>query len=129
MSAEFLDECLPVLSSTPAALAALLRDAPECWTAATDGPGTWSPYDVIGHLIHGEKADWIPRLTMILEQGESRAFDPFDREAQFRDSAAAQTAMSRHGARNPALAGSGFRGTAWLIAPFETGGSESIKSG
>jgi len=64
----------------------MLRDLPEAWTAATEGPGTWSPYVVIGHLIHGEKADWMPRLAIILEHGPSRPFDPFDREAQFRES-------------------------------------------
>lgn len=82
----FLEECLSVLTRTPATLDTLLRDLPEAWTLATEGPGTWSPYVIVGHLIHGEKADWIPRLTIILEHGESRAFDPFDREAQFRDS-------------------------------------------
>src|SRR5579872_4283496 len=86
MATPFLEECLPVLSRTPAALDTMLRGLPEGWTKATEGPGTWSPYDVIGHLIQGEKADWIPRLTIILEHGESRPFDPFDREAQFRDS-------------------------------------------
>jgi hypothetical protein len=85
MNAPFLEECLPVLTRTPATLDALLRDLPEAWTAATEGPGTWSPYDVVGHLIHGERADWMPRLAIILEHGPSRPFDPFDREAQFRD--------------------------------------------
>jgi hypothetical protein len=86
MSAPFLEECLSVLTRTPATLDALLRDLPEAWTEATEGPGTWSPYTVIGHLIHGEKTDWMPRLAIILEHGPSRPFDPFDREAQFRDS-------------------------------------------
>ena len=86
MSVAFLEECFSVLTRTPAAFNALLRDLPEAWTEATEGPGTWSPYVVIGHLLHGEKADWIPRLAIILEHGPSRPFDPFDREAQFRDS-------------------------------------------
>jgi hypothetical protein len=86
MSVPFLEESVAILTRTPAALNALLRDLPEAWTTATEGPGTWSPYTVIGHLIHGEKADWIPRLYIILEHGPARAFDPFDREAQFRDS-------------------------------------------
>lgn len=86
MSAAFLEEVLPVLTRTPPALDALLRNLPEAWTAATEGPGTWSPYVVIGHLIHGEKADWMPRLTIILEHGPSRPFDPVDRDAQFRES-------------------------------------------
>lgn len=86
MSAPFLEECLSVLKRTPATLDTLLRDLPEPWTAATEGPGTWSPYVVIGHLIHGERTDWMPRLAIILEHGASRPFDPFDREAQFRES-------------------------------------------
>ena len=86
MTAPFLDECLPILSRTPATFDALLRDLPQAWTHATEGPGTWSPYDVMGHLIHAEIADWMPRLAIILEHGPNRPFDPFDREAQFRDS-------------------------------------------
>jgi hypothetical protein len=86
MTTPFLEECLSVLTRTPATLDTLLRDLPEVWTAATEGPGTWSPYVVIGHLIHAERVDWMPRLAIILEHGPSRAFDPFDREAQFRES-------------------------------------------
>ena len=59
---------------------------PRDWIANNEGPETWSPYDVIGHLIHGERADWIPRARIILESGESRPFDPFDRLAQFEES-------------------------------------------
>ena len=86
MAVSFLEESLAVLTRTPATLDALLRGLPVEWTAATEGPGTWSPYVVIGHLIHGEKADWMPRVKMILEHGTSRAFDSFDREAQFVES-------------------------------------------
>lgn len=78
-----LHEALAVLTRTPAALDALLRDLPEAWTTATEGPDTWSPYDIVGHLIHGEHADWIPRAQRILQDGETRAFEPFDRFAQF----------------------------------------------
>ncbi len=81
-----LEESIAVLTRTPATLDALLRDLPDVWTMATEGPGTWSPYVVIGHLIHGERVDWMPRLAIILEHGVSRPFDPFDREAQFRES-------------------------------------------
>jgi len=59
---------------------------PAAWTDANEGPDTWSPFDVVGHLIQGERTDWIPRARMILEEGRSRAFEPFDRFAQFRDS-------------------------------------------
>ena len=59
--------------------------SPE-WTEATEGPDTWSPYVVVGHLIHGEKTDWIPRAQIILAQGANRRFTPYDRFAQFRES-------------------------------------------
>ena len=87
MPASFLTESIALLERTPATLNTLLRDLPTAWTDATEGPETWSPHTVIGHLIHGEHADWIPRLTIILEHGTARPFEPFDREAQFRDSA------------------------------------------
>lgn len=86
MTLPFVEECLAVLTRTPGALDELLRGLPEGWTTATEGPGTWSPYDVIGHLIHAEKVDWMVRLAIILEEGVRRPFDPFDRKAQFRDS-------------------------------------------
>lgn len=76
-------EALPVLRRTPAALRALLQDLPEAWITATDGPGTWSPFDVVGHLIHGERTDWMPRVDHILRHGDAVAFPAFDREAMF----------------------------------------------
>jgi len=82
----FLEECLAVLTRGPATFNALLRDLPEAWTTATEGPGAWSPYVVIGHLIHCERTDWMPRLAIILAHGPTRPFDPFDREAQFEQS-------------------------------------------
>ena len=81
-----LPEAIAVLSRTPATLRALLRDLPSGWTSNDEGPDTWSPYDVLGHLIHGEKADWIARAKTIREHGEARTFEPFDRFAQFRES-------------------------------------------
>lgn len=86
MSASFLNECLSVLTRTPAVLDALLRDLPEPMADATEGPGTWSPKLVLRHLIYGEKTDWMPRLSIILEHGVNRTFDPFDQEGPFRDS-------------------------------------------
>lgn len=86
MAEPFLEESLSVLTRTPATLDALLRGLPDSWVTATEGPGTWSPYVVVGHLIQGERADWMPRLAIILEHGENRPFDPFDREAQLRES-------------------------------------------
>jgi DinB superfamily len=77
------EEAVPVLSRTPAVLRTWLEDLPPCWTAATEGPGTWSPYDVVGHLIHGERTDWIPRAEHILRHGDAVPFPSFDREAMF----------------------------------------------
>ena len=74
-----------LLSRTPASLDALLRDLPDAWSLANEGEGTWSAYDVVGHLTHGERTDWIPRARRILEFGESKAFEPFDRWAQQRE--------------------------------------------
>ena len=72
---------IPVLERTPATLRALLAGLPSEWTDGTEGADTWSPYDVVGHLIHGERTDWIPRARIVLEQGANRRFDPFDRFA------------------------------------------------
>lgn len=81
-----LDQAKEVLRRTPATLNALLADLPNDWVMSNEGPDTWSPYDVIGHLIHGEETDWIPRTRIILEQGEARPFDRFDRIAMFEKS-------------------------------------------
>jgi hypothetical protein len=78
-----MDEAVAVLSHTPAALDALLRGLPDGWVAANEGGETWSPFDVVGHLIQGERTDWIARVKIILEHGEARPFDKFDRLAQF----------------------------------------------
>jgi hypothetical protein len=81
-----LDQTIAILSRTPASLNALLRDLPDTWTHQNEGGKTWSPYEIVGHLIHGELTDWMPRARIILEHGDSRAFDRFDRLAQERDS-------------------------------------------
>jgi hypothetical protein len=81
-----MDEAVAILSRTPAALDALLRGLPDGWIAANEGPETWSPFDVVGHLIHGDRADWLTRARIILEHGEARPFDSFDRLAQFNES-------------------------------------------
>jgi hypothetical protein len=77
---------IAVLERTPATLRALLDGLSPAWTDATEGPDTWSPYVVIGHLIHGERTDWIPRAQIIRAQGANRTFTPYDRFAQFRES-------------------------------------------
>jgi hypothetical protein len=74
-----LNDTVSLLARTPLALNALLRDLPDTWTLRNEGDKTWSAFDVVGHLIHGERADWVPRVKMILEFGETRAFEPFDR--------------------------------------------------
>jgi len=78
-----VEEAAAILARTPAALDALLRGLPDGWITSNEGGETWSPFDVIGHLIHGERTDWMPRVRIILEHGESRPFDKFDRFAQF----------------------------------------------
>ena len=78
-----LDLGLEVLTRTPATLKSMLGGLPSPWTSGTEGPDTWSPQDVLGHLIHGEETDWIPRVKIILEHGERRTFEKFNREAQF----------------------------------------------
>src|SRR5690349_12832991 len=81
-----LEHTIVLLTHTPAALNALLRNLPEEWTRRNEGINTWSPFDIVGHLIQGERTDWMPRAKMILEFGESRTFEPFDRFAQMRQS-------------------------------------------
>jgi hypothetical protein len=86
-----LPDSIAILTRTPAALDALLRGLPDTWIRANEGPTkkgkeSWSPFDIIGHLIVGERTDWIPRARIILEHGEARAFHPFDRLAQERES-------------------------------------------
>ncbi len=81
-----LQDTVALLAHTPSTLNAFLRDLPETWTRRNEGEETWSVFDIVGHLIHGERTDWMPRARMILEFGESQAFEPFDRLAQERES-------------------------------------------
>jgi hypothetical protein len=81
-----LDAGTAILERTPHTMRAMLAGLSPSWTDATEGPETWSPYDIVGHLIHGERTDWIPRAQIILAQGPQRRFTPFDRFAQFRES-------------------------------------------
>src|ERR1051326_2968245 len=78
-----LEESIELLSRTPELLKALLNGLPINWVVNNEGSETWSPYDVVGHLIHGERTDWITRAKIILNYGESQPFEPFDRFAQF----------------------------------------------
>ena len=86
-----LAEVVAILTRTPAALDALLRGLPDTWVRGSegrskDGKDSWSAFDIVGHLIHGERTDWMPRARIILENGEARPFDPFDRLGQFKES-------------------------------------------
>lgn len=81
-----LEQGIPILERTPQVLRTMLHGLDSAWTDATEGPETWSPYIIMGHLVHGERADWIPRARLILAQGTNRRFTPFDRFAQFRES-------------------------------------------
>lgn len=78
-----LEKSYQILERTPAVLKSLLGNLHDDWVMNNEGPETFSPYDVVGHLIHGEKTDWRDRTNRILEHGVSKAFDPFDRFAQF----------------------------------------------
>ena len=82
-----VEEAMAILARTPSTLDALLRGLPASWSLAHEGGETWSSFDVVGHLIHGEHVDWIPRAKIVLAHGDARAFDKFDRFAQFTASA------------------------------------------
>jgi hypothetical protein len=82
-----LPEGIAVLERTPATFRSLLGGLPDQWTTCDEGPDTFSPFDNVGHLIHGERADWIPRASIILAQADNRRFEPYDRFAQRRESA------------------------------------------
>ncbi|UFH54224.1 DinB family protein [Spirosoma sp. KNUC1025] len=81
-----LEKSFDVLERTPAVLDTMLQGISADWTSVNEGDGTWSVYDVIGHLIHGEKTDWIPRAELILSDKPDKTFAPFDRFAQFDES-------------------------------------------
>ena len=74
-----LEEAIDILSRTPATLDALLRDLPAAWGDANEGGDTWTAADVVGHLTFADQTNWVPRVKILLEHGESRAFDEFDR--------------------------------------------------
>lgn len=78
-----LQEALTLLGRTPATLSSLLADLPPAWHHSDYGSGTFSPFDVVGHLITGERTDWLPRIRTILLHGEHVPFSPYDRYAQF----------------------------------------------
>jgi DinB superfamily len=81
-----LNETIAVLTHTPATLDALLRGLPKIWVRSNEGRDTWCAFDIVGHLVFGERTDWMPRVRIILGYGEARPFDPFDRFAQLKES-------------------------------------------
>jgi hypothetical protein len=81
-----IDDAIAILSRTPAVLNTLLRDLPDNWIRNNEGADTWSPYDVVGHLIHGENTDWISRLEITLSDSTDKDYTPFDRFAQLQES-------------------------------------------
>ncbi len=81
-----LDQGIDILRRSPAILREMLHGLDDRWTMSNYGPDTFSPYDVMGHLVYGERSDWLGRAKIILEHGESRAFDQFDRYAMYEDS-------------------------------------------
>lgn len=80
-----LDHTREVLARTPQVLSTLLSGLPDDWTMHNEGGDTWSPYDIVGHLVHGEHTDWVGRMEIILNEGDKK-FKPFDRLAQFNES-------------------------------------------
>jgi hypothetical protein len=81
-----LTKCVEILERTPAVLEQMLSGLSHEWTQSNEGADTWSPYDVVGHLIHGERTDWMARLDIIRTDGPEKTFVPFDRFAQFEES-------------------------------------------
>lgn len=77
---------IEILERTPRIIESMLKGISDEWAHSNEGPETWSPYDVVGHLIHGETTDWITRMELILSESENKKFKPFDRFAQFEES-------------------------------------------
>jgi hypothetical protein len=85
MTEHHLSGTIALLARTPAALNALLRDLPDAWTLRNEGNDTWNAFDIVGHLIQGERTDWMPRVRMVLQAGDTRSFEPFDRTGFVRE--------------------------------------------
>src|SRR5215212_5053265 len=78
-----IESAISVLAVTPQTVRAMLISLPDQWTRGGDRSEAWTPFDIVGHLIHGEETDWVPRAQIILAQGDNVTFEPFDRFAQF----------------------------------------------
>ena len=81
-----IEKSIAILERTPFVIEMLLRGLPDDWTMNNEGDSTWTPFDIVGHFIHGEKTDWIPRMKIILSDGSNKTFEPFDRFAQLKES-------------------------------------------
>ncbi len=81
-----LEKSIEILQRTPGVLTAMLQGISNEWTSNNEGGDTWSVYDIIGHLIYGEKTDWMPRAEIILSEKDDKKFEPYDRFAQFEES-------------------------------------------
>lgn len=79
MTEQNLEQTIALLERTPATLGALLRDLPRAWTHSNEGANTWSACDIVAHLVHTERTDWMPRAKIVLQSGETKPFKPFDR--------------------------------------------------
>ncbi|HEY0461627.1 MAG TPA: DinB family protein [Pyrinomonadaceae bacterium] len=80
------EQAVEILSNTPETVKSLLENLSDDWINSAEEAESWSPFDIVGHLIHAEETDWIPRAGIILRQGENRTFEPFDRFAMFENS-------------------------------------------
>lgn len=81
-----VEKSIEILERTPGVLHTMLQNISDDWTSCNEGKETWSAYDIIGHLVNGEKTDWVPRMEIILSDAADKAFTPFDRFAQFEES-------------------------------------------
>lgn len=81
-----LEQSIGILERTPAILRSMLSGLPDEWTNSNEGEDSWSPFDVMGHLVHGERTDWIPRTFIIMNDSDQKTFAPYDRFAQFGES-------------------------------------------
>jgi hypothetical protein len=98
-----LPNAVAVLARTPHTLRAMLSGLSPAWIDATEGGDSWSPYTIVGHLLHGERTDWIPRARIILAQGNERRFAPYDRLAQFHESQGQVARRAAHRVRQPSI--------------------------
>lgn len=81
-----IEKSVEILERTPGVLVELLSEIHVDWIDNNEGPETWSPFDIVGHMLHGEKTDWVPRIEIVLSDRGNKVFEPFDRFAMFQES-------------------------------------------